>query len=170
MEEERERTIDRFDLVRTYQNAESKEDFLYMLLNLEAVQAQSSMVSYIREVLHCMKQYARQHTLAVIKGIVSSVFPGKKENSGEVYERWEDTPEFAEQMDSLWRALGIDYEVYNNQTRSYRTRNRYVPLMNEAYRRMRARDLSDKRTAGKMAALKEKSRKRRKRSQNRGIR
>ena len=53
-----------------------------MLLNLEAVQAQSSMVSYIREVLHCMKQYARQHTLAVIKGIVSSVFPGKKENSG----------------------------------------------------------------------------------------
>ncbi|MBQ7724357.1 MAG: PrgI family protein [Lachnospiraceae bacterium] len=59
---------------------------------------------------------------------------------------------------------------YNNQTRSYRTRNRYVPLMNEAYRRMRARDLSDKRTAGKMAALKEKSRKRRKRSQNRGIR
>ena len=90
--EEREKTIDRFDLVRTYQNAESKEDFLYMLLNLEAVQAQSSMVSYIREVLHCMKQYARQHTLAVIKGIISSVFPGKKENSGEVYERWEDTP------------------------------------------------------------------------------
>ena len=59
---------------------------------------------------------------------------------------------------------------YNNQTRSYRTRNRYVPLMNEAYRRMRARDLSDKRTAGKMAVLEKKSRKRRKRSQNRGIR
>lgn len=115
MEEEREKTIDRFDLVRTYQNAESKEDFLYMLLNLEAVQAQSSMVSCIREVLHCMKQYARQHTLAVIKGIVSSVFPGKKENSGEVYERWEDTPEFAKQMDSLWRALGIDFEVYSDR-------------------------------------------------------
>ena len=115
MEEEREKTIDRFDLVRTYQNAESKEDFLYMLLNLEAVQAQSSMVSYIREVLHCMKQYARQHTLAVIKGIVSSVFPGKKENSGEVYERWEDTLEFAKQMDSLWRALGIDFEVYSDR-------------------------------------------------------
>ena len=59
---------------------------------------------------------------------------------------------------------------YNNQTRSYRTRNRYVPLVNEAYRRMRARDLSDKRTAGKMAVLEKKSRKRRKRSQNRGIR
>ena len=59
---------------------------------------------------------------------------------------------------------------YNNQTRSYRTRNRYVPLVTEAYRRMRARDLSDKRTAGKMAVLEKKSRKRRKRSQNRGIR
>ena len=47
-----------------------------------------------------MKQYARQHTLAVIKGIVSSVFPGKKENSGEVYERWEDTPDEKFQMTS----------------------------------------------------------------------
>ena len=59
---------------------------------------------------------------------------------------------------------------YSNQTRSYRTRNRYVPLMNEAYRRMRAKDLSDKRTAGKIAASEKKSRKRRKRSKNRGIR
>ena len=61
MDDKKERMIDRFDLVRTYQKADPKEDFLYMLLNLEAVQAQSGMVAYIREVLQCMRQYARQH-------------------------------------------------------------------------------------------------------------
>ena len=59
---------------------------------------------------------------------------------------------------------------YNNQMRSYKTRNRYVPLMNGAYRRMRKHDFSDKRTAGKIAAQEKMSSRKRKRSENRGLR
>ena len=59
---------------------------------------------------------------------------------------------------------------YRNQARGYRTRNLYVPLLNQAYRRIRRHDLSDKRTAGKIAAMEKKSRKRVKRAENRGIR
>ena len=45
--------------------------------------------------------------------------------------------------------------MYKNQSRSYHTRNGYIDLMNGAYRRMRAADLADKRTA-KMVENREK--------------
>ena len=59
---------------------------------------------------------------------------------------------------------------YRNQARGCKTRNLYVPLMNSAYRRLKEHDMSDKRTAGKLAEAEKKSRKRAKRSRNRGIR
>jgi len=116
MKRERDKPmIDKFGLVQEYQNATSKEDFLYMLMNLEAVQAQSSMMAYIRQILQTIREYARHRTLALAKGLVLSIFPGRGKETAKEYERFEDTPEFTEQMDSLWKALGIDYDAYSDR-------------------------------------------------------
>ena len=115
MEHERP-AIDRFGLVQAYQKAANKEDFLYMLMNLEAVQAQSGMMAYIRQMLTTIREYARLRALSIAKGLILSIFPGKrKEESSKEYMRFEDTPEFAQQMDGLWRALGIDYDAYGDR-------------------------------------------------------
>lgn len=115
MNQEQEKTIDRFGLVQAYQNASSKADFLYMLMNLEAVQAQSGMMAYIRQMLQTIREYVRHRALALAKGLVLSIFPGKGNKPAAEYERFEETPEFSEQMDGLWRALGIDYEAYSDR-------------------------------------------------------
>ena len=59
---------------------------------------------------------------------------------------------------------------YRNQARGCKTRNLYAPLFNRAYRRLKREDMSDQRTAGRILKEEKKSRKRAKRSENRGIR
>jgi len=59
---------------------------------------------------------------------------------------------------------------YKNQARGCKTRNLYAPIMNQAYRRMQKQDMSDKRTARRILTEEKRSRKRKKRSRNRGIR
>lgn len=49
--------------------------------------------------------------------------------------------------------------VYHNQVRTYRTKNRYVTLLNERYQAMRAEDMQDKRKVG---VLKREEKRRRK--------
>ena len=54
--------------------------------------------------------------------------------------------------------LAVKYfqkNMYKNQSRSYHTRNGYIDLMNGAYKKMRAADMADKRTA-KMVENREK--------------
>ncbi len=58
---------------------------------------------------------------------------------------------------------------YRNQVRIYRTENRYIPLMNRAYRRMRIRDQTDRELVQQMKRKQKEQARRRKRTGNKGI-
>ena len=57
---------------------------------------------------------------------------------------------------------------YRNQTRSYRTKNRYVALMNREYRRLAAEDQKDPKRVRKLRQAQKRREKRRRRTSCRG--
>lgn len=96
--------------------------------------------------------------LSLVTGlpITEAVIPDSVLAVAAYYVGWKEVNGMKAEYFALKRVKEL---VYRNQVRTYRTKNRYVTLLNERYQAMRAADMQDK---GKAKIMKKEEKRRRK--------
>ncbi len=104
--------MDGFALAKLYEQTESKKLFLEKLLQLDEVKKNPKAVDCIRLILNRIHRYAHYYRVARAKGILAELIHREKNGPAPIPERWEDTPEFASEMKTLWEIMGVDMEAH----------------------------------------------------------